>query len=706
MSFQHSDNCRSKKHSSYDDPPMAPGTAITALVDSTLTELEQNANKGCTLCFALYGGGRHFATFFNSDANLENVVVQYVTELTEARLVLRNVKALMAPIEVKIVNSRSPADIGMPPRPSRLSVARQRSAKWLMLFRPWIKDIPRNQDHRSEVNANAVHHAVSMARGWLDACRSHRHCPGAADAILPTRVLDLSTGKVRIHLTRGEKEQYMTLSHCWGSHGHITTTTQNLAAHQQEIPWSYLSRTFRDAIMVTRELGCRYLWIDSLCIVQDDQEDWERESAQMASIYKNSFLTIAASRSPDGQGGCILDSGEKQYIWTADQTDMHTTQNSTSNPKTKRIKGSSLWEPYHLGNYIAKLELSHEVLNINARRPAEDIIDLGLPLFSRAWFLQERVLSPRVLHFGPTELYWECFDGLRCECLEEDSEEDRRSFLQRSSHLGAKRCYSSLNAGISGRYGDEVLWHQLVEEYSRLKLTYEMDRLPALSGIARSQNSYLAGILPEKFPECLYWVPDIAASPDAARRPSGYRAPSFSWASFEGPINYSSAPRYQLQEGSRRVVAELLDWSSTPEGSDAYGRVTDGYMKISGYNGVARVTRVFTEGYKSVCEIQASGQCQTFMLDDQLPKSGLARISVGDEVTCLLLECGKASSGRWYQPVDTYQAAALVFRFSERVNGAFERLGLIHSERNNGGGNGLFQAAPLWFTAKSELIIV
>ncbi|KAJ3541559.1 hypothetical protein NM208_g4552 [Fusarium decemcellulare] len=722
--FQHSNACRSNCHSGH-SPPVAPASTITALVDSTLRELRQNAENRCPLCRVLYESGIHFAEIFNPAVKLDHVKVQYVTELTEARLILRHVKASMAQIEVKIVKGISrrnvsknqpqesePSSMATVPQSTISKARRLLPTSWSRHRKPEAGSTTGNaqpvvstadpvQDTVPDVDHSQ--HAVSMARMWLTECRGHGRCPNTATAILPSRVLDLRNGKVRLLLTHGKEGRYMTLSHCWGGHGNITTTAQNLEAHQQEIPWACLSRTFRDAIMVTRELDCHYLWIDSLCIIQDNQQDWEKESAQMASIYENSFLTIAASRSADGEGGCCLDSGEKQYIWTTDQSEVQATGHLTADAKTERITNPDLWKPFRTIGYVAKLELNHEVLNINARRPAEDTIDLGLPLFTRAWFLQERVLSPRVLHFGPTELYWECFNGLQCECLEErmQDKEDRRSFLQRNSHLGAKLCYSR----ISGRHNQESLWHQLVEEYSRLKLTYEMDRLPALSGIARSQSSYLAGILPDQFPQCLYWTPESATSPSSIRRPSRYRAPSFSWASIEGPINYNSALQYQMQMDTHRVVAELRDWSCSPEGSDPYGRVADGYMKISGWNGVATVTQILSKGHESFCEIQASGQSQTFMLD-KLPETEFTQISVGDEVTCLLLECGKASSGRWWQPVATYQAVVLALWPSKRVNDAFERLGLIYPSQDNSSLDGLFQAAPLWFTTKSEVTIV
>jgi hypothetical protein len=111
-----------------------------------------------------------------------------------------------------------------------------------------------------------------------------------------------------LQLCEGQNEiaQYATLSHCWGFHQPLRTTKATLDLHLQKIRFSDLAKTFQDAAVTCRRLGIRYLWIDSLCIVQGDEEDWQIQSAQMASIYKGSTLTIAASSAHDGTEGCFL----------------------------------------------------------------------------------------------------------------------------------------------------------------------------------------------------------------------------------------------------------------------------------------------------------------------------------------------------------------------------------------------------------------
>lgn len=94
----------------------------------------------------------------------------------------------------------------------------------------------------------------------------------------------------------------------------LCTTKSTLSGHIDKIPWVTLPKTFRDAIEVTRNIGIKYIWIDSLCIVQDDEEDWERESSTMASVYERCYLNISATDSNDSHGGCFLNQPQIQQL--------------------------------------------------------------------------------------------------------------------------------------------------------------------------------------------------------------------------------------------------------------------------------------------------------------------------------------------------------------------------------------------------------
>lgn len=141
---------------------------------------------------------------------------------------------------------------------------------------------------------------------WLKDCQiDHSACkPSASRGTLPTRVIDVGSsdgGTVpRICETNGVTGDYIALSHCWGGGQPLKTTKENISSMKTGIPWAKLPNTFQDAITVTRRLGLRYLWIDSLCIVQDDAQDWEREAANMAVIFESAYLTIAATAATNG----------------------------------------------------------------------------------------------------------------------------------------------------------------------------------------------------------------------------------------------------------------------------------------------------------------------------------------------------------------------------------------------------------------------
>jgi Heterokaryon incompatibility protein (HET) len=152
-------------------------------------------------------------------------------------------------------------------------------------------------------------------------CRKQHTCGQQALASkLPRRVLDVTEAQgsqfVKLMETNDEFEgEYATLSHCWGQPATVLETTSSSFPHRlHSIKIAELPPTFRDAVLLTRHLGLRYLWMDSLCIIQDDRLDWEIESSQMADIYSNCTLCISATSSADSNGGCLFDRWTEQSL--------------------------------------------------------------------------------------------------------------------------------------------------------------------------------------------------------------------------------------------------------------------------------------------------------------------------------------------------------------------------------------------------------
>ncbi|KAK4033587.1 heterokaryon incompatibility protein-domain-containing protein [Parachaetomium inaequale] len=154
---------------------------------------------------------------------------------------------------------------------------------------------------------------LELARRWLGECaQNHKDCKVPSDTLMPTRVIDIGgDGRDPVLVeTEGRPGQYATLSYCWGKKPQLRTTKETLSAFLEAIPVGELQKTALDALEICRHLGIPYLWIDALCIVQDDEDDWLRESARMCDIYSSSALTIAAARSLSARQGVF---GYQQY---------------------------------------------------------------------------------------------------------------------------------------------------------------------------------------------------------------------------------------------------------------------------------------------------------------------------------------------------------------------------------------------------------
>lgn len=231
--------------------------------------------------------------------------------------------------------------------------------------------------------------SFAWASHALQSCvRTHTKCNSDKSADLPTRLLDLDAfddhPDIRLIETAGLSATYACLSHCWGQSRHLVTETASLGLRKDRIPWTSLPMTFQDAIHFVRRLGLQYLWIDSLCIIQDDTKDWEYESDAMSTIYRNAFVTIAATNSSGDSRGCYT-------------------------------SGTELDKDYEVGTHFYVREKPAHFES----SPSPSTF-LSFPLLSRAWFYQERLLSPRVLHFGPRELVWECEESSGCQCQQLD----------------------------------------------------------------------------------------------------------------------------------------------------------------------------------------------------------------------------------------------------------------------------------------------
>jgi hypothetical protein len=325
-------------------------------------------------------------------------------------------------------------------------------------------------------------------------------------------------------------------------------------------------------MLITKRLGICYIWIDSLCIVQRGESsgrDWLRHVKIMGSIYENCTLNIAAAHSPDAHGGCF--SSRDAFV--------------TASP-------------------VIDLCIQDKVRTFQIRSKAIQAIPGHFPLNKRGWVFQERMLAPRTVHFTHHQIFWECSHvpaasetfpwgiSLSPEEYWRDKVAGRHED-ELPEYIPPFSLHSipvDSPAHMHSEWALEILreWEILLESYSSTSLTRPEDKFPAIAGIAAKvskeiKQAYLAGFFRSQFPHALCWK---ALAPGLARRFRGpYRAPSWSWASTDGPLEFlfRVLPLLERQEHVDTEDAEVLGVSGTPAtGADAFGQIESAWIKLRG----------------------------------------------------------------------------------------------------------------------------
>jgi hypothetical protein len=321
-----------------------------------------------------------------------------------------------------------------------------------------------------------------------------------------------------------ESGTYAALSYCWGRTRTFTTTQATLQARKDGFFLSDLPKTCRDAVVIARAIGLRYIWIDSLCIIQDSNEDWEKEAALMGDVYSNAVITLAALDSPDSDTGLFISDATRQTFYLTSDV------------------GDGNFGYVYARKGFRKLMMGF--LHADRSPPLGD--DFGGILQTRGWTLQELTLSPRVLWFSAWELGWSCRTRTACEC---DPIPTSQLMKRSAARLTTMQQEGEPTIGLE-------MWRDFVKVFTGRKLTHETDRLPALTGIATAMSKhisgrYFAGLWEHQLDENLLWTasqPDLYAATDQDTiMPDGY-APTWSWARAAGPIwfvNYTGSPVFQ-----------------------------------------------------------------------------------------------------------------------------------------------------------------
>ncbi|ETS85986.1 hypothetical protein PFICI_04011 [Pestalotiopsis fici W106-1] len=290
--------------------------------------------------------------------------------------------------------------------------------------------------------------------------------------------------------------KWASLSYVWGGPQETRTTRTTLSKHLEGIEMDVLPQTLVDAIKVCRGLDIPYLWIDALCIIQDDTSDLSRELASMPKIYQEGYITIEAARAQGAQTGFL---GKTVYSYD-------------SFPPTQ-IKYESI--DGRMGQVLLCQDNHENILT-------------GDPINSRAWTFQEILLSPRSLRFTLDVMRWSCRSARRFD-----------GNWKKADRLYVTDTYNWLYGDVPCIPGRPMpAWEPVVNSYSGRKMTNQSDRLVAISAIAKvygdsNKHTYLAGLWKETLPLGLCWMVEQGAREP---RPKEFRAPSWSWASIDTPF--------------------------------------------------------------------------------------------------------------------------------------------------------------------------
>ena len=433
---------------------------------------------------------------------------------------------------------------------------------------------------------------MPIIKYWLDNCeKNHVDCARSESIFMPTRVLDVGSEDsqaprlvltANLNFTDSHLDtiacRYLALSHCWGLTMPPTaiTTSFTIVERQRAIPLASLSRTFVDFISIARRMHVRYVWIDSLCIIQDSKEDWEKEAAQMASVYSQAYCTIAASSSANGNGGCHVDPDSEPY-----------------GPVSLCLNeldedGNTVVQRFHVFSSFGK--------------PLVNILRQD-PLSSRGWTFQERELSNRALHYSKDSIRWEC-RALKASLQFPWQDVQAFSGNLRTfdvGQIGLRKPDQQLHDKQKEK--DQEAWFEAVQKYTGRVLTNPLDALHAFSGIVRAVQScthdrYLAGLWNSNLTHCLCWASGWSPvgsnqifdpqrpEPITHARQSEYLAPSWSWACIIGQVRYEwwvfHALDPVLTPKTAGFIPRILEATIIPAGVDEYGQLKGGVIRLRG----------------------------------------------------------------------------------------------------------------------------
>jgi len=407
---------------------------------------------------------------------------------------------------------------------------------------------PINTDPGSELSHG-------LARGWLESCLSrHSQSSGSRQLWMPTRLLKVSevSGVRRLQLCQSEPgtvKPYAALTYCWGGPQRVRALRNNIHQHLVEIPIQDLPKTLRDAVDVTAGLGMAFLWVDSLCIIQDDDDNKNREIANMSRVYTNAAVVIGAARAKTAEEGFL-------------------------GPRMPPRSGGQEWA-FQMRYRCPDGQEGCVVLDPICLAPKE-------PIHERAWTVQEHILARRLLTYGTFQTRWVC----QCSDAETSSVDGLwREVDKNEGDIGyLQDLLRNLEAGTGGISEAADLWDQIVSLHSHRQLGVPQDRLRSLAGVADyfaevvglSRDDYVCGMWKTWLPQALLWQTSRFRA--SAPKDPLYIAPSWSWAAGNRAVGRGRCVLDDIHESFQCLECEVvLEDAQAP-----YGAVLSGHLKVRG----------------------------------------------------------------------------------------------------------------------------
>lgn len=371
--------------------------------------------------------------------------------------------------------------------------------------------------------------ALTLAKECIDECvHGHEHCiklSVSPDPLLPTRAIDCNDlGHPRLVSMNGQRGRYLTLSYVWGGDQAHKTTLSNITTYEGGIDPTLIPQTIRDAIYVTNALGLRWLWVDSLCINQDSDQDKRRELARMHYIYRYAYLTIIAASAERVGEGFLQDRlpppqvNFNEPFSSADLILPFVCPSSSS--ASAEFSGNAVVTRKVDEIRIATRQISHFAGALWPNRGSDDLE----PISTRGWCMQEYLMSPRSLIFTSKTLQFRCLTTTQNvgNSLRDTVEEWR---IPRTLFLPDSPPAEHGSTEWDDVHGE---WLGVLGDYSRRTTSLPSDKLVACGAVAEQfhrvlHSDYLAGMWRHSI---LLELLRCAAQGEHLYRPAAYCAPS------------------------------------------------------------------------------------------------------------------------------------------------------------------------------------